>query len=379
MSFPKFIQLSSVHFSNLSTANLAHLSSEQALADLANFIARTNERLRLPAGTRWIAFGGSYPGSLAAWLRQKYPHLVHAAVSSSGPLLAKADFREYYAVVQDSLAAYKPACVDAVANAIVQVETMLRHMIGQRGLTEMFKLCNALEESQNNPKDISNLLESLASLFAGVVQYNKDYRPAARVTIDQVCDIMLNQTIGPQVQRLAAVNRLLLTEQNQTCLDYRYDRMIAGMRNTSWLAETAEGGRQWTYQTCTEFGFYQTSDNASALFGDRFPVEFAYAQCVDIFGEDFGRTRQDADIERTNTNYGELRARTTNVIFVHGSIDPWHALGLTHSPHADMPTVYIEGTAHCANMYEPQPGDVPQLKQARLEIQKFISEVLGQE
>ena len=37
----------------------------------------------------WISVGGSYPGSLAAWSREKYPHLIHGAVSSSGPLLAK--------------------------------------------------------------------------------------------------------------------------------------------------------------------------------------------------------------------------------------------------------------------------------------------------
>ena len=37
----------------------------------------------------WIAFGGSYPGSMAAWLREKFPHLIAGSVSSSGPLEAK--------------------------------------------------------------------------------------------------------------------------------------------------------------------------------------------------------------------------------------------------------------------------------------------------
>ena len=77
---------------DLSIKNLVYLSSEQALSDLANFIEKMNEEHKLAADTRWVTFGGSYPGSLAAWSRVKYPHLVHAAISASGPLLALADF-----------------------------------------------------------------------------------------------------------------------------------------------------------------------------------------------------------------------------------------------------------------------------------------------
>ena len=41
----------------------------------------------------WIAFGGSYPGSMAAWIRLKFPHLISGSVSSSGPLEAKVIIR----------------------------------------------------------------------------------------------------------------------------------------------------------------------------------------------------------------------------------------------------------------------------------------------
>ncbi len=79
-------------FRDLSTENLVYLNSEQALADLAYFITKMKEKYNLTDNSKWIAFGGSYPGSLAAWLREKYPHLVYGSVSSSGPLLAKIDF-----------------------------------------------------------------------------------------------------------------------------------------------------------------------------------------------------------------------------------------------------------------------------------------------
>lgn len=56
------------------------------------------------------------------------------------------------------------------------------------------------------------------------------------------------------------------------------------MRNISWDSKVATGQRQWTYQTCTEFGFYQTSNNPSCMFGNKFPAEFFVQQCSDVYG-----------------------------------------------------------------------------------------------
>jgi len=66
-----------------------YLTTRQALADLEVFIkSKSKKNLR---NAKWVVFGGSYPGSLAAWSRMKFPHLVHAAVSSSSIINTKID------------------------------------------------------------------------------------------------------------------------------------------------------------------------------------------------------------------------------------------------------------------------------------------------
>lgn len=46
---------------------------------------------------------------------------------------------------------------------------------------------------------------------------------------------------------------------------------------------------------------------------------------------------------RTNILYGALNLQVTNVVFVHGSVDPWHVLGITHSSNLQAPAIYING------------------------------------
>ena len=76
------------------------LSFRQALNDIATFVESMTSIHGFTGP--WIAFGGSYPGSLVAWARYKYPHLIKGGVSSSAPLLAKVGFKVFSITLIDS-------------------------------------------------------------------------------------------------------------------------------------------------------------------------------------------------------------------------------------------------------------------------------------
>ena len=70
-----------------SISEILRFFSRQAQNDVAFFVESMTKTYEFTGP--WIAFGGSYPGSMVAWAREKYPHLIKGGVSSSGPLLAK--------------------------------------------------------------------------------------------------------------------------------------------------------------------------------------------------------------------------------------------------------------------------------------------------
>ena len=44
--------------------------------------------------------------------------------------------------------------------------------------------------------------------------------------------------------------------------------------------------RPWLWQTCTEFGWYQTTNQADQKYGSSLPLEFFEQWCSDAFGAD---------------------------------------------------------------------------------------------
>lgn len=114
-----------------------------------------------------------------------------------------------------------------------------------------FRFCDLIDPGHTDTKDIANIHETLASNFAGVVQYNKDNRRSsktANITIDTICDILVNETRGTPVSRLAEMSNMLLNANGEKCFDYKYSKMIEELRNVSWNDEAAEGGSFMTYK-----------------------------------------------------------------------------------------------------------------------------------
>lgn len=365
---------------DLSTENMVYLSSRQGLADLAQFRDFIHDSYNLTDKNRWISFGGSYPGSLSAWFRLKYPHLIYGAVSSSAPMYALVDFTDYMVVVKNSLESYSPDCPIQIEAATKKVTDLMQRKSGRSYIEKIFKLCDPID----NDNDVINFYSALSGNFEGAVQYNKDNKAfeggSNNLTIDLLCDEMINKNVRDPLQRYINVNDIMLNLEGENCLDASYSNFINEMKQISWNESAAVGGRQWTYQTCVEFGFFQSTDSKNQPFGNTVPVDFYIMQCKDIFGDKFDLKLLEQSIKDTNLNYGGYDYEGSRVVFVNGNIDPWHALGFTgNPPNKNTHTIFIEGTAHCADMYPSGKDDLSSLISARLKIGQIIGSWLSEE
>jgi len=347
---------------DLSTPNLRYLSSQQALADLSTFI----EAMKIKYNAQdspVITFGGSYPGSLAAWFRLKFPHQTIAAVASSAPVQAELDFFQYLNVVDQSLSAITgPLCDKKIKEATDIIQNMLQTESGTKKLEDLFSICTPLQ----GEKDVATFISNLMGNFMETVQYDNEM---GSINIQALCNIMTNGSDA--LTSYVGVSNLFLSLTGQTCLDCSYADQLAQVTNISQVGDGV-GIRQWTYQTCTEFGYFQTTDSSSNRqpFGNLVPLSYYTDLCRQAFGFNFL-----PGINATNNYYGGNKPYgATKILFVNGSLDPWHALSVRKDLTDSITVIYINGTAHCADMSPPSPADPPSLAIA----QQKISDQIGQ-
>ena len=82
--------------------NLVYLTTEEATMDYVQFL--TYLKATVCPDCPVIAFGGSYAGMLAVWMRMKYPHVVDMAHGASAPVFyfknrKNLDYNVFYQIV----------------------------------------------------------------------------------------------------------------------------------------------------------------------------------------------------------------------------------------------------------------------------------------
>ncbi|XP_055543653.1 putative serine protease F56F10.1 [Wyeomyia smithii] len=80
---------------DVSTNNLSLLSTDQILADLAEFVTYVKREHVGDKTARVLVAGIEFGGSLAAWFRVRYPHLGNAAWASSALMRAVPNFQDF--------------------------------------------------------------------------------------------------------------------------------------------------------------------------------------------------------------------------------------------------------------------------------------------
>jgi serine protease 16 len=417
-----------------SVASLRVLSSEQALEDLARFLeyvtrdlekgvsnAQSSPPVKLqfsPKGSKIMVFGGSYPGSLSAWFHLKYPHLSVGSIASSAPVFAEYNFEQYAQVVGFALGypliGGSQECYDAVTEATNELHGLANSTVpkaSSKAIPESLRPCDDIE----NGLDFAQYLSTIFGNFQGAIQYNVPGK--SKVTVEIICKTMLNQGEGGQWKRpvdrlgntmaLFANHSLPLSKQ---CIQSSFEKDLVGLvSNTTFSPMGCDLGcnstRQWIWQSCQEFGFFQTATGANQPFS-AFANEITVSNvgkilCESAFPGAWGdQPYSGPEVERSNTQYGDRNIASVNTSLPNGSADPWHALGVVNSTDgffnscdgnpcekqqlkATDYAVFLDGTSHCRDMFSPASPDAPvrdpeAVKWAHGTIEKHIQSYLGQ-
>ena len=77
--------------------------------------------------------------------------------------------------------------------------------------------------------DVKSFMELLIDNLAGIVQYNGRYEE----DIFSICAIMTDESLTDPVDRLAAVNDIMLEMSGEECVDHTYQAFLQDLINTN--------------------------------------------------------------------------------------------------------------------------------------------------
>lgn len=196
--------------------------------------------------------------------------------SSSAPVHAEVDFYKYKDVMTRSIVSVGgEECANIIKNAFKMMEDEVKAQRTSR-LNSAFRLCLPLDLTV----DVAHLFYELSDIVAGLVQGHRTG------DIERACQYMVNtKTVlgSDDLDSFAAWvkhNKIL-------CIDMSYKNSVRKFTNVEWGSEANRQMRQWIYQTCSEFAWFQTSTSPHQIFGSpsMYPVEYFVQLCKDLYDQ----------------------------------------------------------------------------------------------
>ncbi|GMR33725.1 hypothetical protein PMAYCL1PPCAC_03920, partial [Pristionchus mayeri] len=259
---------------------------------------------------KWIVVGGSYAGSLAAWSRLLHPELISGALSSSAPILAQMDFYGYLQHVEEAFKKVGGLCYKQLGDGIEEARKLFQSEEGRQQLTLLFGMRPPLSSfDEITEYDIDTFFKYLISPFVSTAQGSILNTPQ---TLCQTFTIK-----GENDDPLKALARINTYTGD---MNINFTASVMDLSGEAYEGDTS--ARLWQYQTCAEFGYFKSTNRGKNVFGQIQSSNTLIEYCVQLFGIDADQIQKNVDA--TNGYYGGRDYYAgTNVVFSHGTQDPW--------------------------------------------------------
>jgi len=156
---------------------------------------------------------------------------------------------------------------------------------------------------------------------------------------------------------------------------------------TSVIADTTidvnSSARPWTYQYCTEYGWFQTISHKNPMRSPYLSTEYWFALCERAFeGLKFGEKERRPRAFANTIDQGGASTATiaaSEIFFANGSEDPWQWATQKES-HPELGQISVlsecEHCGHCTELYTPAATDEQGLQQTRTKVADWIAKLL---
>ena len=152
------------------------------------------------------------------------------------------------------------------------------------------------------------------------------------------------------------------------------------LRNTT--VDFSKNMRQWTWQYCTEFGYFQEPNEVYQTRSSALSIDYWLDFCHRVF--DYSLLPPQSDFYNTYL-YKGLNITGENIFFFTASEDPWQYAGMRkiHDPshQSGMASYHIscDTCAHCVDLHAEREDDPMELKWGRYSAYHTIGKWLAED